>query len=94
MSEVFAQGVERNIARFMEVLPGDDAVTRRTQTIVTLSSMVGALVLARATAAGNPRLSEEILATLRGHLTAPADAPASAADGGSSMRQSTEVKNS
>ncbi len=94
MSEVFAQGVERNIARFMEVLPGDDAATRRTQTIVTLSSMVGALVLARATAAGNPQLSEEILATLRRHLTAPSDAPASAADGGSGMRQSTEVKNS
>jgi TetR/AcrR family transcriptional repressor of nem operon len=30
--------------------------------------MVGALVLARATAAGNPALSEEILATLREQL--------------------------
>lgn len=67
MSEVFAQGVERNIQRFMSVLQGDD-VTRRAQTIVTLSSMVGALVLARATAAGNPVLSEEILATLREQL--------------------------
>ena len=94
MSEVFAQGVERNIQRFMEVLPGEDVAARRTRTIVTLSSMVGALVLARATAAGNPQLSEEILATLRRHLTGPSDAPASAADGGSGMRQSTEVKNS
>ena len=67
MSEVFAQGVERNIERFMSVLEGDDAV-RRKQTIVTLSSMVGALVLARATAAGNPELSEEILETLRTQL--------------------------
>lgn len=67
MSEVFALGVERNIQRFMSVLQGDDE-TRRTQTIVTLSSMVGALVLARATAAGNPALSEEILATLRKQL--------------------------
>jgi TetR/AcrR family transcriptional repressor of nem operon len=67
MSEVFAQGVERNIQRFMSVLQGDDAA-KRTQTIVTLSSMVGALVLARATAAGNLALSEEILATLRGQL--------------------------
>ncbi|MEX8195224.1 TetR/AcrR family transcriptional regulator [Comamonas guangdongensis] len=67
MSEVFAQGVERNIQRFMSVLQGDDAA-KRTQTIVTLSSMVGALVLARATAAGNPELSEEILATLREQL--------------------------
>ena len=67
MSEVFAQGVERNIQRFMSVLQGDD-VAKRTQTIVTLSSMVGALVLARATAAGNPALSEEILASLREQL--------------------------
>ena len=67
MSEVFAQGVERNIQRFMQVLEGDD-VSKRTQTIVTLSGMVGALVLARATAAGNPELSEEILATLRAQL--------------------------
>lgn len=67
MSEVFALGVERNIQRFMGVLQGEEE-TRRTQTIVTLSSMVGALVLARATAAGNPALSEEILATLRKQL--------------------------
>lgn len=67
MSEVFAQGVERNIQRFMQVLEGNDAA-KRTQTIVTLSSMVGALALARATAAGNPALSEEILSTLRTQL--------------------------
>ncbi|WP_043003676.1 TetR/AcrR family transcriptional regulator [Comamonas testosteroni] len=67
MSEVFALGVERNIQRFMGVLQGEDE-NRRTQTIVNLSSMVGALVLARATAAGNPALSEEILATLRKQL--------------------------
>ncbi|MEJ5151789.1 TetR/AcrR family transcriptional regulator [Comamonas sp. MYb396] len=75
MSEVFALGVERNIQRFMAVLP-DDRADRRSQTIVALSSMVGALVLARATAAGNPGLSEEILATLREQL-----APAMERDG-------------
>ena len=64
MSEVFALGVERNIERFMKVVPGDDDVGRRARSIVTLSSMVGALVLARATAAGGSALSEEILATL------------------------------
>jgi TetR/AcrR family transcriptional repressor of nem operon len=67
MSEVFAQGVERNIQRFMRVIEGESA-ERRAQTISTLSSMVGALVLARATAAGNPELSEEILQTLREQL--------------------------
>ena len=67
MSEVFAQGVEHNIQRFMSVLQGDEDA-KRTQTIVTLSSMIGALVLARATSAANPALSEEILATLRKQL--------------------------
>jgi len=67
MSEVFALGVERNIQRFMEVVQGEEP-SKRAQTIVTLSSMVGALLLARATAAGNPELSEEILATLREQL--------------------------
>ena len=71
MSDIFAQGVERNIQRFMAVLDGD-AGQKRSQTIATLSSMVGALVLARATAAGNPALSEEILQTLREQL-APSD---------------------
>lgn len=67
MSEVFAQGVERNIQRFMRVLDGE-AAQKRARTMVLLSSMVGALVLARATAAGNPALSEEILQTLRERL--------------------------
>lgn len=67
MSEVFAQGIERNIQRFMRVIEGE-STERRAQTISTLSSMVGALVLARATAAGNPELSEEILQTLREQL--------------------------
>jgi len=67
MSEVFAQGVERNIQRFMRVLEGGP-VEKRAQTMVLLSSMVGALALARATAAGNPALSEEILRTLRERL--------------------------
>jgi TetR/AcrR family transcriptional repressor of nem operon len=78
MSEAFAQGVELNIQRFMAILHGDDA-DRRTQTIATLSSMVGALVLARATAAGDPALSQEILTTMRQHLAPGVDAGASPA---------------
>jgi TetR/AcrR family transcriptional repressor of nem operon len=34
----------------------------------TLATMVGGLILARATHAANPALSDEILATLREHL--------------------------
>ncbi|RYF23495.1 MAG: TetR/AcrR family transcriptional regulator [Comamonadaceae bacterium] len=79
LSEVFAQGVERNIERFARVvgggLPADTAPTPelRNAATVTLATMVGALVLARATAAGQPALSDEILATVRDHLlrTAP-----------------------
>ncbi|WP_159916552.1 TetR/AcrR family transcriptional regulator [Pantoea sp. 18069] len=73
MSDVFAQGVERNIQRFMRVLEGESS-EKRAQTMVILSSMVGALVLARATAAGNPALSEEILQTLRERLVPSAPA--------------------
>jgi TetR/AcrR family transcriptional repressor of nem operon len=78
MSEVFAQGVEGNIQRFARALrptePADEDRQRpltpeeRATTITTLATMVGGLVLARATAAGDPALSEEILATLRAQL--------------------------
>ena len=71
MSEVFAQGVERNIQRFARATTPasrEPDAGGRADTIHVLASMVGALVLARATAAGNPALSEEILATLRAQL--------------------------
>lgn len=76
MSDVFAQGVERNIQRFMGILEGEAVSGKRARTISTLSSMVGALVLARATAAGNPALSEEILQTLREQLAPSKSGPA------------------
>lgn len=43
-------------------------VASRETATVTLATMVGALVLARATKAGQPALSDEILATARAHL--------------------------
>jgi len=76
LSAVFAQGAERNITRFARVIGGlgeDEApsAAQRAEAIATLSAMVGALVLARATAAADPALSDEILETVRTHLTAP-----------------------
>ena len=71
MSEAFALGIERNIQRFARAVTGEarePTAEERARTIVLLSSMVGALTLARATVAGNPALSEEILATLRQQL--------------------------
>jgi TetR/AcrR family transcriptional repressor of nem operon len=83
LSEVFAQGVERNIQRFARVLTGggrDATAEERARTMHMLSSMVGALVLARATAAGNPALSAEILDTLKDCLVpAQGEAPPSKA---------------
>lgn len=74
LSAVFAQGVEGNITRFARALGGlaQDAApsaAQRAEAIATLGAMVGALVLARATAAGAPGLSDEILQAMRAHLT-------------------------
>jgi len=76
LSAVFAQGAERNITRFARAIGGlgeDEApsAAQRAEAIATLGAMVGALVLARATAAADPALSDEILETMRTHLTAP-----------------------
>ena len=76
LSAVFAEGAERNITRFARVIGGlkEDEVpssAQRAEAIATLSAMVGALVLARATAAADPALSDEILETVRTRLTTP-----------------------
>lgn len=77
LSEVFAQGIERNIDRFARVIeglaPADSAPSAqgRARAMAMLATMVGGLVLARATADGRPALSDEILATLREQLAAP-----------------------
>lgn len=72
LSEVFAQGIERNIERFARVIEGMEqgkpSVEGRAHAMQVLATMVGGLVLARATAEGRPALSDEILATLREHL--------------------------
>ncbi|EJE51524.1 transcriptional regulator [Acidovorax sp. CF316] len=80
LSEVFAQGIERNIERFARVIeglePGEQpSAEGRTRAMQMLATMVGGLVLARATAAGRPALSDEILATLREHLVAGSERP-------------------
>lgn len=76
LSEVFARGIERNITRFARLIEGmeqgEPSAEGRAQAMQMLATMVGGLVLARATAAGRPALSDEILATLREHLTTPA----------------------
>lgn len=73
LSEVFAQGIERNFERFARLIEGlepggEPSAEGRARAMHMLATMVGGLVLARATAAGRPALSDEILATLREHL--------------------------
>ncbi len=79
LSEVFAQGIERNIERFARVIEGlehgEPSAEGRARATQMLATMVGGLVLARATAAGRPALSDAILATLREHLIAGSERP-------------------
>ena len=76
LSQVFATGIERNIERFAQLLHGSApepadapaAAADRARAIQVLATMVGGLVLARATAAAQPALSEDILLTLQEQL--------------------------
>ena len=85
LSAVFAQGIERNIGRFAQLLAdsnarmvGADADANgpavqpqdRARAMHVLATMVGGLVLARATAAAQPELSNELLTTLQAQLMA------------------------
>jgi TetR/AcrR family transcriptional regulator, transcriptional repressor for nem operon len=80
LSEVFTQGIEHNIDRFARLVEGleqgNPSPESRAQALHMLATMVGGMVLARATVAANPALSDEILATLRKHLAPPTEAPA------------------
>ncbi|AVS60992.1 TetR family transcriptional regulator [Paracidovorax avenae] len=73
LSEVFAQGIERYLDRFARVVEGlapgaEPGPEGRERAMQMLATMVGGLVLARATAAGRPALSDEILRVLREQL--------------------------
>ncbi|MBV7541134.1 TetR/AcrR family transcriptional regulator [Acidovorax sp. sic0104] len=89
LSEVFASGIERNIQRFTQLLAdhapapaepfGADAAqvsaAHRARAMEVLATMVGGLVLARATAAAQPALSQELLTTLQEQLIQLLDTP-------------------
>ena len=76
LSEVFAEGIERDIARFAQLLADSSAEEGnatvqpqdRALAMQTLATLVGGLVLARATAAARPALSDELLTTLQARL--------------------------
>ncbi len=73
VAAAFAQGVQNNIARFAALAyglaPGQaPSAAQRADAIATLSTLVGALVVARATAPADAALSDEILQTVRARL--------------------------
>jgi len=69
---VFADGVKRYLEAFQNVVPSDlrkaTDPQKRVQTIVTLSTLIGALTLARAVSGVDEKLSKEILAAARARL--------------------------
>lgn len=80
LQAVFAAGIERNIERFAQLLAAEapgaaDAGAHRARALHVLATMVGGLVLARATAAAQPALSLHILTTLQEQLVQSLQAP-------------------
>jgi TetR/AcrR family transcriptional repressor of nem operon len=69
MKTAFAEGVKRYLLAFTNVIPGKaNAARKRAEAITALSTMIGALTLARACAGTNDDLSDEILAAVREKL--------------------------
>lgn len=73
IADAFANGIGHYMALFARWRPDGSETAQlepadRARAIAMLSTMVGGLILARATAQGLPALSDEILATLRQHL--------------------------
>lgn len=82
LSQVFAEGIEHNIQRFTQLLADSAAhpahapqAANRARAMEVLATMVGGLVLARATAAAQPALSQELLTTLQEQLIRLLDTP-------------------
>jgi TetR/AcrR family transcriptional repressor of nem operon len=63
----FREQIERNIAALSEALPPNTAADSREQALVMLSTLYGALTMARAV--GDSPLSREVLRTVRKRLT-------------------------
>jgi TetR/AcrR family transcriptional repressor of nem operon len=68
VQQAFAEGLSANLAALQRLIGGEDAQAK-TAAVAMLSTMVGALALARATRAADPELSDVILALTRDALT-------------------------
>ena len=76
--EGYAQGLEFRLEHLAGLLAskGADPAHARAEAINTFSQMVGGLMLARAVAQADPKLSDEVLAQTRRHLLAARNQPA------------------
>lgn len=68
MQHDYAEGLSGFITLIEGRLKVEDPVARRAEAVTIMSSMVGALTLARNVAAGQPELSAELLQSLRTQL--------------------------
>jgi TetR/AcrR family transcriptional regulator, transcriptional repressor for nem operon len=68
LRQEFAAGVRRYLDLFAELMPSTSRKRRR-EAITTLSTLIGALTLARACAGADDDLSDEVLAAVREELT-------------------------
>lgn len=66
--EAMTKGIQSQIDRINEALPGADAADKRRAAIGNLAAMVGAVILARTIA--DPALSDEVLEKTRGWIDA------------------------
>jgi TetR/AcrR family transcriptional regulator, transcriptional repressor for nem operon len=69
IQSVFYDGLTRNISALAELIGTQDVKTARNEAMVILSTLVGAMALARATKDTDLSLSNEILAVVKQHLT-------------------------
>jgi len=71
--ERYARGLELNLQHLADLFAegGEDPAQARGKAIAAFSQMAGGLLLARAVAAADPKLSDEVLSHTRHHLPAP-----------------------
>jgi TetR/AcrR family transcriptional repressor of nem operon len=75
----FKEAYERQVRHYLDLItrPGEDPGPARAEAMLTLSAMVGAMLMARAVA--DPALSDELLATVAGQLKGDAAGAAATA---------------
>lgn len=83
IAQAFAEGIEAYVSHFTQAVRNESSsaglkpAEAEARAIHMLSTMLGGLIIARATAPARPQLSRKVLRTLREKLAATAEAPES-----------------